>query len=161
MRVSSLLKALWLLPLAGAIDAAEGPLYPSPQLAPAQVVRIQLEALARNDEPRRDAGIELSFRFVSPASQSINGPLARFSALVHGPVYSPMLNHRQARYGPTLIEDDSAQLPVLLVSAAGERVGYLFTLSRQPAGQCGRCWLTDSVVRFDVADEEGEAWLMM
>ncbi len=153
----------WVVFSAVPIHAAEVPPtpYPSPRLAPEQVVRIQLEALARNDEPRRDAGIELSFRFVSPSSKSINGPLARFNALVHGPVYKPMLNHRAARYGVALIEEDSAQLPVLLVSATGEHVGYLFTLSRQATGKYARCWLTDSVMRFDVPDEEGKAWLMM
>ncbi len=163
MRAAGLIKALLVFPLAGGVCAAaeSDVLEPSPALSPATVVRIQLQALARNDEPHRDAGIELSFRFTAPASRSINGPLARFVALVHGPVYRAILNHREARYGPLIVEENSAQQPVLLVTETGEQVGFLFTLSRELTGRFAHCWMTESIVRFEASDEEGRAWLMM
>lgn len=41
-------------------DSFEAALIPRPRFAPDNVVRIQLDALANNDQPYRDAGIEVS-----------------------------------------------------------------------------------------------------
>lgn len=51
---------------------------PSPDLSPDQVVRIQLDAMARNDEPAPDSGIATAFKFASPENQAQTGPLDRF-----------------------------------------------------------------------------------
>ena len=43
--------------------AVEAALTPQPKFTPEKVVRIQLDALANNDKPYQDAGIEIAFRF--------------------------------------------------------------------------------------------------
>lgn len=126
-------------------------LQPSPTFTPADVVRIQLQALRANDTPRKNAGIEVAFRFASPANKSTTGPLARFIDLISSPPYRPMLNHRKAHLGQIEIAENKAVQPVILVAPNGERVGYLFSLSKQLTGRYASCWLTDAVIRFEIS----------
>jgi hypothetical protein len=80
----------------------------------------------------------------------MTGPLGRFVRLLYNPLYSPMLEHRSANFGELVREKDRARLAVILIAADGERVGYLFVLSRQNSGQYDQCWMTDSVIRYEV-----------
>ena len=54
---------------AGEFEAAQ----PDAALSPEEVVRIQVGALGENDDPGPDSGVEVSFRFVSPAIRSGRG----------------------------------------------------------------------------------------
>ena len=149
MRMLALLAAVLvpaLLLLASAQDALD-PVEPSPDLLPGEVVRIQVEALGRNDEPRPDAGIEAAFRFASPGNRATTGPLDRFARMVKGPVYGDMLNFERADYEPMQVDGDRAVQRVTLTHADGRRVAYVFGLSRQEGGECDGCWMTDAVVR--------------
>ena len=130
--------------------ASEMALIPQPKFTPDKVVRIQLEALANNDRPYQDAGIEIAFRFASPANKQTTGPLSRFIRLVHNPIYRPMLDHQTAQLGDMFVEDVRAILPVLLTASDGKRVGYMFVLSKQAGGAYDQCWMTDAVLRFEV-----------
>ncbi len=125
-------------------------LTPNPEYTPQEVVRIQLAALARNNDPHKDAGIEITFRFASPANRMMTGPLGRFIQLLYNPLYSPMLEHRAVNFGELVREKDSARLSVILTAADGQLVGYLFVLSKQKNGQYDQCWMTDSVIRYEV-----------
>lgn len=138
------------------VDSGTGDegLFPNRNLSPADVVRIQIRALGRNDVPHENAGIEIAFRFASLRNKIVTGPLPRFIQLVSNPVYRPMLNHRQAKYGRLQIEGVSATQPVFLTANDGQRVGYLFTLSRQDGGTCDGCWMTDGVIRFEVHGDQ-------
>ena len=129
-----------------AVSAAAQPM-PSPDLTPEEVVRLQVEALQRNDEPRPDAGIATAFRFASPGNRRATGPLERFAAMVKGPVYGDMLGFESAEYGVMRVEGDLAAQRVTLVQSDGRRVRYVFGLSKQTGGDCAGCWMTDSVVR--------------
>jgi hypothetical protein len=126
-----------------------GAIVPKPEMVPENVVRIQLDALANNDTPYQNAGIEIAFRFASPGNKQSIGPLNRFIQLVHNPVYKPMIDHRTARVGNLVIEDEVALLPVYLTASDGEFIGYLFILSRQKGGLYDQCWMTDAVLRFE------------
>ena len=118
-------------------------LQPSPELSPEDVVKIQVEALQNNDGD--DNGIEVAFRFASPANRQVTGPLNRFTYLVKNPTYRPMLNHKQAEYSPIEITDDTARQRVTITGSDGSASVYLFELSRQNTPTCSGCWLTDGV----------------
>ena len=128
---------------------------PSPRYTPAEVVRLQVEALADNDEPSEDAGIRTAFNFASPANKAATGPIERFIPLVKNPLYRPMLNHAEAVYGEVEQSGDEAQQPVVLTTPEGERVGYVFSLSKQQGGSHDGCWMTDGVVRVEVGGAGG------
>ena len=125
-------------------------LYPDPKFSPADVVRMQLQAMQANDVPHKDAGIEIAFRFASPQNKMTTGPLARFIDLVHNPVYRSMLNHRKADFGQLEMEEDKAVQPVIVIGSNGERAGYLFALSKQSSGRYASCWMTDAVIRIEI-----------
>ena len=77
--VSSLLVLMLLVsvkPIYGVMaPPAEDPLLPRPSsaLQPGDVVEIVIDALANNDYPFPDAGIETTFNFASPANKAQTG----------------------------------------------------------------------------------------
>ena len=118
---------------------------PSPDLSPAEVVRIQVEALKRNDDPTPGAGIATAFRFASPGNRAATGPLPRFDRMVRAG-YADLLGFARAEYGDLTVTGDRAVAAVTLVLRDGRRVTYGFALSRQTAGAYAGCWMTDAVV---------------
>ena len=128
----------------------EADLIPQPKFTPDIVVRLQLDALANNDRPYQNAGIEIAFRFASPANKQTTGPLNRFIRLVHNPIYNPMIDHQTARLGELVEREGQAFLPVYLTASDGNRVGYIFVLSKQVDGAYDQCWMTDAVMRFKI-----------
>lgn len=123
---------------------------PDPSLSPQDVVSIQIEALHRNDTPYEDRGIEVTFNFASPTNKRMTGPLERFKVMVRNPIYGPMINHRSAEYLNVRVEDDFAQVDVILQSKDGQYFGYRFTLSRQHDNQYEGSWMTDAVSQFNI-----------
>jgi hypothetical protein len=120
---------------------------PDPTLGPEEVVGAVLDALAQNDQPTKDSGIEVTFSFASPANRAMIGPLDRFGDLVREEVYRPLLYHTHAVRGALRVTGDRAQQRVIITSVGGERVVYTFTLSKQPDGPFKGCWMTDGVTR--------------
>ncbi|GAB4422718.1 MAG: hypothetical protein Kow0031_00710 [Anaerolineae bacterium] len=137
------------LPATGQSAAAEDEtvpfpeLQPGPELSPAEVVKIQVEALQQNDD--EDNGIEVTFRFASPANKQATGPLFRFKEMVKNPTYRAMLNHKLAEYEAVVVDGDSATQRVTIIRQNGEATVFLFSLSRQTLPDCDGCWMTDSV----------------
>ena len=117
---------------------------PSPELAPADVVRIQVEAL-KNNSPL-DEGIELTYRFASPANKQVTGPLTRFTTMVHATPYDRLLNHQHASYEPLALAGDTAHQLVNITDSLGEEIAYHWVLVRQSQGEYKDCWMTDSVI---------------
>ena len=127
----------------GTEDPLSDALVPVPELSPGDVVRIQLEALRNNDE--RDRGIEVAFRFASPANRANTGPLPRFIRMIKQGPYALMLDFRRAAYGTVELRDNQARQRVTLTGAHA-RVSYWFHLSRQSEAPWADCWMTDAVV---------------
>ena len=143
--------ALIILLPAAAQATSHGP-FPGPEYGPADVVRIQVQALADNDTPYRNAGIEVAFRFASPANKRFTGPLRRFIRMLYGPTYRPFLYHQAAHFGHVDIQGAEATQTVILTAANGRRVGYVFRLSKQRGAPCRACWMTDGVWRIDLQE---------
>ncbi len=131
-------------------------LKPDPTLSPQEVVQIQAEALQNNDEPEPDSGIRTTFQFASPANRELTGPIDNFIELVQNPEYRDLLNSREIIYGDTEIDGSTALQPVIIVSAEGETVFYLFTLSKQTEAPYEDCWMTDGVLRLEPPEPEAE-----
>jgi hypothetical protein len=81
----------------------------------------------------------------------MTGPFDRFVELVKTPEYRPMLNHRRAEPGPLITSGDLAEQRVLITTAAGNVVSYVFVLSRQREGAYAGCWMTEGVLREPAA----------
>jgi hypothetical protein len=132
----------------GAPRAASGP---SADLAPEDVVRIQVALLRDNDAA--DRGIAQVYRFASPRNRRQTGPLDRFTEMVRSTPYAPLLGHREARFGAIAIGAAEARQTVTIVAQGGEAVIYLWVLSRQTDAACNGCWMTDAVIPLDRGDD--------
>ena len=124
--------------------------YPEQKLKPNDVVRLQLLAMQQNDDS--DFGIEVTFRFASPANKKQTGPLKRFISLVKNPSYRPLLNHINATFLELTVEEVFAVQDVIITTYNGERIGYRFRLSIQKGPLYPGCWMTDSVTPFKVLE---------
>ena len=128
---------------------------PASTLGPADSVRLQLEALAHNDDPFPGAGIQATWAFASPANRAAIGPLPHFRAMFEGRLYGPMVDHVAARYSAARRVGERALVGAVLTTADGRERGYLFQLSRQETPECGGCWMTDSVMPIPVGAPPG------
>lgn len=135
--------------LVGWIGLADDQPLPHPELTAPEVVRIQLDAMAHNDDPMPNAGIATAFRFASPDNRRLTGPLDRFTAMVRGESYRDLLDHRSAELLSPMETPAHTLVPVRLVSRDGVEVRYLFVLTRQGDGDCSGCWMTDAVMPVD------------
>ena len=148
-----LITVLFSVAVARAGDPLGDDLRPDPTLTPEQVVRIQLEALRRNDAA--DRGIAVAFRFASPDNRRMTGPEPRFGAMIKNGPYALMLNYDRALFAPIEVRGRDALQAVTLVSAGAAPVTYLFHLRRQEAsGPLANCWMTEGV---QVKPEQGRA----
>ena len=118
---------------------------PSLQQQPEDVVRIVIEALADNDSPYADAGIETTFTFASPANKVNTGPLERFKKMVRNPTYGIMIDHVAHEFSEVVLTGDKAYQMVRIRGANGVEIIFAFRLSRQQEGEFSGMWMTDAV----------------
>jgi hypothetical protein len=116
---------------------------PLPELDPAEVVQIQLQALRENDETNQ--GIAVAFRFASPRNKASTGPLERFIHMIKAGPYRLMLDFEYASFTPIVVEGVYAVQRVTLVGRQEIRT-YDFLLRRQTGPPCEDCLLTEAVV---------------
>jgi hypothetical protein len=126
------------------VDAPELP-QPNSELQPGEVVQIIIDALAENDYPFIDAGIETTFNFASPANKVSTGPLERFVMLVKGPVFGKMINHRDSTLSKVIFEGNKALRLVQIVGENNETLYFAFRLGLQQEGDYAGMWLTEAV----------------
>lgn len=119
---------------------------PDPSYGPGEVVNIQLDRLAANDNPFENAGIATAYNFASPANRRVTGPFDQFVRMVTGAQYAPMVDHVEATAGPVERDSGSAQQRVTLTGPDGRTATYVFGLSSERAGHRDGCWLTDRVL---------------
>jgi hypothetical protein len=135
-------------PLQAAISQpAPQPLLPQPSTEhqPEDVVRIVIEALARNDDPFTDAGIATTFAFASPANRINTGPLEKFSKMVRNPAYGVMIDHVEHEFSKVVTTGNNAYQMVKITGNNGVEVIFAFRLSRQLDGEHRGMWMTDAV----------------
>mgnify|MGYP001300903023 FL=1 len=64
---------------------------PNEKLDPYDVIKIQLEALKKNDS--KDKGIRQTWMFAHPDNKKVTGPYARFRIMIYGQQYKHLINH--------------------------------------------------------------------
>ena len=128
---------------------------PIPELAPQEVVEIQLAALKANDQ--KDRGIELAYRFTSTRNKKLLADdIERFTEIIRRDSYAPMFEHIRYEMGPVDREDQMAAVAVMMNLTDGKTIGYIFILSRQNGGEYDDCWMTEGVVQ--VVEHESEVF---
>jgi len=123
---------------------------PDARLHPEDVVNIVVQALANNDEPFPDAGIETAFNFASPANKRVTGPLERFITMVKNPVFAVMLNHKKSEFSKLVLQQGRAYQIVRLITIDDTEVYFAFRLSLQYEGEYQGMWMTEAVWPLEI-----------
>ena len=100
---------------------------PNNGIEPYQVVKIQLRSLKKNDDPKKDNGIEQTWEFAHPSNQKNTGPLNRFKTMIKGKSYTMLLNHLDHK----VIEVKSTDLKALFEVTILERIRPIISLIGQ------------------------------
>jgi hypothetical protein len=116
---------------------------PRPDLAPEEVVKLQLAGLS--DQKSDGVGILQCYCFASPANRAVTGPLERFGRIVRQGPYQCLARPRALLVGRPQIEREAARVLVTLVDEQTVVRAFTFVLARQHDGPLQGCWMTDGV----------------
>ena len=119
--------------------------YPNPDIAPAEVIAIQLNGLQYNDSPQIDAGIRQTWAFAHPRNRAMTGPLNRFANMLKGPGYDMLLYHASHQIVPANSGDGWRQFDVFMESGNGKLLQFAWIVEKVTEGQYKDCWMTVAV----------------
>ena len=116
-----------------------------PMISPEAAVQIQLRALQNNDVPRRDSGIRKVWAFAHPNNKRYTGPFLKFMAMIKGPGYAMLLDHR--RHNIQLLEQNASIATFVVRVTADDGLVYRcqWQVARLISGENVGAWLTISV----------------
>ena len=119
--------------------------YPNPDIAPAEVIAIQLNGLQYNDSPEIDAGIRQTWAFAHPRNRAMTGPLQRFATMLKSPGYDMMLYHASHQIVPANSGDGWRQFDVFMESGNGKLLQFAWIVEKVTEGRYKDCWMTVAV----------------
>ena len=119
---------------------------PNNGIEPYQVVKIQLRSLKKNDDPKKDNGIEQTWEFAHPNNQKTTGPLDRFKTMIKGKSYGMLLNHLDHKVVEVKSTDSTALFEVTVLDKDKAYYKFNWTVEKYTAeGPLKGCWLTTMV----------------
>ena len=118
---------------------------PNISIPPERVVEIQLRALQKNDNPWRGFGIAQTWAFAHPNNKRMTGPIERFSAMINGPHYQMMLNHREHTITSVVLTENYALFDVFIVTDSEVKASFKWEVSKVISGNFQGCWMTTAV----------------
>jgi len=119
---------------------------PNNGIEPYQVVKIQLRSLKKNDNPKKDNGIEQTWEFAHPSNQKNTGPLNRFKTMIKGKSYMMLLNHLDHKVIEVKSTDLTALFEVTILDKDKAYYKFNWTVEKYIAdGPLKGCWLTTMV----------------
>ena len=119
---------------------------PNNGIEPYQVVKIQLRSLKKNDDPKKDNGIEQTWEFAHPNNQKTTGPLDRFKTMIKGKSYGMLLNHLDHKVVEVKSTDSTALFEVTVLDKDKAYYKFNWTVEKYTSeGPLKGCWLTTMV----------------
>ena len=119
---------------------------PSSSIKPADVVKIQLSALQKNDLNFKDSGIEQTWNFAHPNNKKVTGPLGNFKRMIKGDSYQMMINHLSHTITQLGSKGNWAQFEVVILD--NNKIYHKFNWQVEKytlEGALKHCWLTTMV----------------
>ena len=121
-------------------------LFPNNSILPADVIKIQLNALMDNDSKFKDSGIEQTWNFAHPNNKKNTGPLPNFKMMIKGNSYKMLLNHLSHTITALGSSNEWAQFEVVILDK--EKIYHKFNWQVEKfrmEGPLQGCWLTTVV----------------
>lgn len=119
---------------------------PNPRIKPEEVIKIQLEALKKNNSPYEDAGISQTWEFAHPQNRQYTGPLSNFTLMMKSDSYALMLEHTNHNIIFVSTNNNIANYFVELTDKIGNKFGFTWTVKKVLTdGDYKDCWMTSGV----------------
>ena len=119
---------------------------PNSNIEPAEVIKIQLIGLQKNDFDYKDSGIEQTWNFAHPNNKKVTGPLPNFKRMIKGDSYQMMLDHLSHTITELGSSDKWAQFEVIILDK--DKIYHKFNWQVEKytlEGVLKDCWLTTMV----------------
>ena len=121
-------------------------LKPTKDIKPAEVVKIQLLGLQKNDQGYKDSGIEQTWNFAHPNNKKVTGPLDNFKRMIKGESYQMMINHLSHNITKLGSSDNWAQFEVVILDKEKKYHKFNWQVEKFLSdGPLKDCWLTTMV----------------
>ena len=121
-------------------------LKPNTDIDPKKVVKIQLIALMKNDNPYKDYGIIQTWEFAHPNNQKATGPIEKFKNMIKTDTYSMLLNHVDHEVIEVYVSKDVATYEVTVLDIEKKYYKFKWQVEKYNAeGFLKDCWLTTAV----------------
>ena len=119
---------------------------PNLNIEPQQVIKIQLSALMKNDNPYKDRGIIQTWEFAHPDNQKMTGPLERFKNMIKTDSYSMLLNHSNHEISEVYMSNKVATFEVIVMDREKKYYKFKWQVEKYNGeGELKDCWLTSAV----------------
>ena len=119
---------------------------PNLNIEPHQVIKIQLSALMKNDNPYKDKGIIQTWEFAHPDNQKMTGPLERFKNMIKTDSYSMLLNHSSHEISEVYMSNKVATFEVIVMDREKKYYKFKWQVEKYNGeGVLKDCWLTSAV----------------
>ena len=119
---------------------------PNIEIEPKKVVKIQLSALMKNDNPYKDRGIIQTWEFAHPNNRKITGPIEKFKNMIKTDSYSMLLNHSNHEIVEVFMSKDVATFEVTVLDDEKKYYKFKWQVEKYDReGQLKNCWLTTAV----------------
>ena len=141
-KLQAISKILVILTFSISIAKAEL-IKPRSDIEPAEVVKIQLSGLQKNDSNFKDSGIEQTWNFAHPNNKKATGPLDNFKRMIKGDSYQMMIDHLSHSITKLKSGDKWAQFEVIILDK--EKIYHKFNWQVEKYtmdGPLKDCWLT-------------------
>jgi len=127
---------------------------PSPDLSAEQIVQICMDSLAKNEEPKANAGLEVCFSFSSDRCRAaLGGSLENFINFASNPIFASMVNAKEwtkVNVGPVISGSQTrgAMQTVLidLKPESGRDRRFLWTMQQERRPPRQGCWLVHECI---------------
>ena len=119
---------------------------PNIEIEPKKVVKIQLSALMKNDNPYKDRGIIQTWEFAHHNNQKITGPLEKFKNMIKTDSYSMLINHSNHEILEIYMSSKIATFEVTVLDDEKKYYKFKWKVEKYDReGQLKNCWLTTAV----------------
>ena len=124
-------------------DADVDASIPSPDYAPNDVVRLQMDSLlAFTKEPDQ---LRTCYSLASPSNRFHVGSLRDFQTLVRAAPYDALLSCQEYQVGTPVYQGEAAAVLVSILTKKEQAIAFRFLLIKQDEVPYVGCWMTEGV----------------
>ena len=118
---------------------------PNEKLKPYDVIKIQLEALKKNNI--EDEGIKQTWLFAHPNNKKVTGPYERFRIMIYGQQYQHLINHNSHKIKLLMNNSNKFIYKIEILDKNKQLFFYEWHVEKGSEKECKNCWFTSAVSR--------------